>query len=288
MAFDELFKDAGYVVLGLMVFFLSKLILGLFLPFDVDEELTEKDNPAIGVAVAGYLAGVVIVFLGGAMGSESAAISEVESAGVVLGTMGIVFGYALTGVVLLNVGRMILDKAVLPKFCMIKEITEDRNVGAGAVECGSYISTGLVVGGSLYGEGGGFLTMLVFFVVGQVTLILFAKCYQWTTKYDFHKEIEGNNVAAGMAFCFNLIAMGVILLKAVGGDYLGIEDSFERYYGAVLPGFVMLFLAHKASDFFLLSKSSLTHEIVNDRNVNGAWLEGVCVVGVSCLIYFLL
>ena len=166
MEYSELFSDIGYVVLGLMVFFLSKLILSLFMPFDIDDELTDKDNPAIGVAVAGYLAGVVIVFLGGAMGAERQAMGAVETMGEIAWGMGIVFLYAIMGVVLLNVGRMILDKAILPSFCLIKEVTRDQNVGAGVVECGSYISTGMVVGGALYGEGGGLVTMLVFFVYG--------------------------------------------------------------------------------------------------------------------------
>ena len=63
---------------------------------------------------------------------------------------------------------MVNDKIILHNFKNVKELVDDKNVGAGAVQAGSYIASGLIIAGSIHGEGGGLLTAIAFFVLGQV------------------------------------------------------------------------------------------------------------------------
>ena len=86
--------------------------------------------------------------------------------------------------------RIINDKLLLYQFCNVKEIITDRNVGTGAVQCGTYIATALIIGGSIHGEGGGLISALVFFILGQGLLILFGLIYNKLTPFDLHEEIE--------------------------------------------------------------------------------------------------
>ena len=54
----------GFVVLGVLVLVIAKIAKDFFTPYGLDEQLTEKDNPALGLSMTGYYLGVISVFLG--------------------------------------------------------------------------------------------------------------------------------------------------------------------------------------------------------------------------------
>ena len=284
----------AYVVLGVVVLIIAKIVKDFLTPYKIDEELTTKDNPALGLAMSGYFAGVLIVFLGAVMGPNL----EYESLGELVISLGIDFLFALGGIVALNIGRWVVDKFVLTQFSTTKEIIQDRNAGTGAVECGGFIATGLIVAGAIYGEGGErwwwtLLSVVVFFVLGQVVLVLFAKFYQWITRYDIHAEIERDNVAAGVALGSSMIAIGIIVLKGTAIDFdtdSGSEwlDSFLWFAIYAVLGFVLLMILRKVTDALFLPGTTIQHEIATDRNLNAAWLEGVVAIGIATMVFVLL
>jgi len=284
----------AYVVLGVVVLIIAKIVKDFLTPYKIDEELTTKDNPALGLAMSGYFAGVLIVFLGAVMGPNL----EYESLGELVISLGIDFLFALGGIVALNIGRWVVDKFVLIQFSTTKEIIQDRNAGTGAVECGGFIATGLIVAGAIYGEGGErwwwtLLSVVVFFVLGQVVLVLFAKFYQWITRYDIHAEIERGNVAAGVALGSSMIAIGIIVLKGTAIDFdtdSGSEwlDSFLWFAIYAVLGFVLLMILRKVTDALFLPGTTIQHEIATDRNLNAAWLEGVVAIGIATMVFVLL
>ena len=79
--------------------------------------------------------------------------------------------------------------------------------------------------GAASGEGGGADTALAFFGLGLVVLILFGLFYQLTTSFDIHSEIENNNTAVGIAMGGNFIAMGLVIFKAVFGNFDGWNEA---------------------------------------------------------------
>ena len=284
----------AYVVLGVVVLIIAKIVKDFLTPYKIDEELTTKDNPALGLAISGYFAGVLIVFIGAVMGPNL----EYESLGELVISLGIDFLFALGGIVALNIGRWVVDKFVLTQFSTTKEIIQDRNAGTGAVECGGFIATGLIVAGAIYGEGGErwwwtLLSVVVFFVLGQVVLVLFAKFYQWITRYDIHAEIERDNVAAGVALGSSMIAIGIIVLKGTAIDFdtdSGSEwlDSFLWFAIYAVLGFVLLMILRKVTDALFLPGTTIQHEIATDRNLNAAWIEGVVAIGIATMVFVLL
>ena len=275
----------AYVVLGVVVLIVSKIVKDLLTPYKIDEELTGKDNPALGLAMTGYFAGVMIVFIGAVAGPD---LDAELTVGETVAAVCIDVLYALGGIVALNVGRWVVDKLVLTRFSTAKEIVEDRNAGTGAVECGAYIATALVVAGAIHGEGGGPLSAVVFFVLGQIVLILFTLFYQWITKYDIHAEIERDNVAAGVALGFSMVAMGIVVLKGVAGDFASWAENLTWFGVYVVLGFVLLLVLRKVTDVLFLPKSPIHHEIAVDRNLNAAWIEGVVATGIAAMVYVLL
>jgi len=198
--------------------------------------------------------------------------------------MAVVLGYTLGGVLALNLGRAMLSRFVLYRFDVAKELLEDRNVGTGAVVFGGLVATGLIVSGAVHGEGGGPLTALVFFALGQLVLVAFGLFYQKITRYDFHDEIEKDNVAAGVAFGGNMIALGILLFGANSGDFVGWAENLEDFGYYAVAGFAMLMVLRRLVDLVLLPGTTLHHEIANDRNLNAAWIEGIVAISMSVVI----
>ncbi|MFC1587850.1 DUF350 domain-containing protein [Planctomycetota bacterium] len=284
--FDGILFSLAYVVVGFIILILAKIILDLITPYNIDEHLTGKDNPALGLSVTGYFMGVIIIFLGACAGDED--IWEHLENKAIISALLYDFLYALGGIVALNIGRVVVDKAILRKFSTKKEILEDRNTGTGAVEFGCYIATGLIVAGSINGLGGGWLSALVFFGLGQIALILFALFYQFITKYDIHKEIERDNVAAGVAMGAGMIAIGVILFRATAGDFISWTENLTQFSFFAVIGFLLLVVMRKVTDHVILVKTSLEKEIAVDQNLAAAWLEGVVNIGMATIIFFMI
>jgi uncharacterized membrane protein YjfL (UPF0719 family) len=278
----------SYVVMGLLVLLIAKAVLDLATPFSLTAELTERDNTAVGLTLVGYFSGVTIIYLGAVIGPYP---GELLSTGQIAVMMAIDFAYALMGIAMLVAGRWIVDKLVLHQFSTVKEIVNDRNAGTGAVECGSFIATALIIAGSLHGEAGpawwsGPLSALVFFALGQVTLIAFAGYYQWITRYDIHAEIEQDNVAAGVALGLNMVAIGIIVLKAVAGDMESWGVQLTWFIVYVVVGFGLLMVLRRIADTFFLPGTTIQQEIAVDKNLNAAWVEGILAIGIATIIFF--
>jgi len=271
---------SAYIALAMLLLGIAKFALDYLTPFSVDDQLSAKDNPAFGVSLIGYYLGTLIVYIGVTQG-------EVPEALAMHWALAIDFAWAVGGIVLLNGSRVVLDKLVLGEFSTRKELIEDRNVGMGAVEFATYIATALIIAGAMSGGGGGILTALAFFGLGQVTLIVLSFVYQKLTPYDFRAEIERDNVAAGVAYAGNIICVGVVLMRGTAGDFISWKYNLVEFgwYAAAALG--ILTIGRFAIDALLLPGRTLKQEIVDDRNVNAGYLEGGVLVGLAGVIAFL-
>ncbi len=202
-----------------------------------------------------------------------------------------VFLYSLAGIVALNVVRLLMDRVMLYKFKLEEEVVGGQNVGAGAAEFGMYVATGLMIAGAVSGEGAGTelnaaLIALAFFGLGLALLVVFALFYQITTPYDIHSEIEGNNTAVGVAFGGNLIAIGLVTLKAVFGDFAGWGESIAAFLIFGIIGFALLYVMRLLIDLLLLPSIKVSHALATGRNSGVALIESGVVIS-SALILFL-
>ena len=286
--FVNLLVSAAYVLLALISLLVAKLVADAATPYRIDEQMTKADNPALGLAMTGYFAGVFAVFLGACSGGEL----PVDDDGTpiiadLLPILGTDFLWVLLGIAFLNIGRLVVDKLLLRSFSTTKEIVTDRNVGTGAVEFGSYLATGLIAAGSLHGEGGGVVSALVFFALGQTALVLFGLMYQWTTRYDVHAAIEQDTAAAGVAMAGNTIAVGIVLLRATIGDLVDWNANLIAFAYAAIAGILLVALLRRLTDFVLLPGTTLRHEIATDRNVAAAFLEGGVAIGTATVVFYM-
>jgi uncharacterized membrane protein YjfL (UPF0719 family) len=234
--------------------------------------LTESDNPAMGIAVAGYLFGVIwtITVLLGNLSYELVP----DLLGVLLyGCVGIVL---LTGVAL-GTCRVFLSMGV-------QEQLAARNVAAAIVVAGVYIATSLTYSGGLSGEGGGFWIMLLFFLLGQLALLGITYAFRWLTSYDDVQEIAAGNIAAAFALTGLLIAVGLIVSRAVSGDYLGFLPSLGSFLLALLLVVALYPVRQVVVQWLILGgpihwhAGLLDSEIAQDRNVAAGLLEATAYV----------
>ena len=276
-----------YVALGLAILTLAKLARDLVTPYRIDEQVTKGRNLAVSLRLSGYLVGIILVFLGALY--QPFLVSTQEGLGFnrdfgedVLE----VFLYSLVGIVALNIVRIIVNRLVLYKFDIEKQIVEGKNVGAGVVEFGTYIATGLLIGGAASGEGGGPDTALAFFGMGLVVLIIFTLFYQLTTPFDIHREIEGDNTAVGIALGSNMVAMGLVTFKAVFGNFNGWNDALASFFVFVVIGFVLLFVLRLFIDVLLLPTTKISNELAAERNVGVAFVESSIVISSALILFF--
>ena len=278
-----------YVVMGIALLAIARLAQDVVTPYKIQVQLRDHDNVALALSITGYYLGVVIVFLGAVYQPSTLTADAVFNLGFTTDYWEDVLRvlvYSLVGIVVLNVARIVVDKLVLYKFSTEKEIIDDHNAGTGAVEFAVYVAVGLVIAASIAGEGGGPETSLAFLGMGLAVLILYTLFYEITTSFDVHDEIEKDNVAVGVALAGNLIAIGIVVFKAVSGDFVGWSDGIAGFVTFAVFGFILLFAVRIAVDMVLFPKVKVADELVKDRNLGVAFIESAAVISVSLILLF--
>jgi len=239
--------------------------------------LTEDDNPAMGIAIAGYLFGVfwaVTVLLGN--------LKDPAHHYELLPDLWNVLLYGVVGIVLLTAVALGTCRVFLGTG--IQEQLAARNVAAAIVVAGVYIATGLTYSGTLSGEGGSFGILLLFFLLGQLALLGITYAFRWLTSYDDVQEIAAGNVAAALALTGLLIAVGLIVRWAVAGNYTGFFHSLGSFLLALLLALVFYPVRQVLVQWLLLGgpmhwhHSLLDSEIAQDKNVAVGLLEATAYI----------
>lgn len=272
----------AHVVLGVLALIIAKLLKGVLSPYRTDEELTTKDNPAFGLATAGYYLAVAAIYIGAV---RPVAAEDVGTAGALL-ALGLNLAWAVAGIVALSFSRWLMSRFLVTGTQCSDEIVANRNVAAGAVECGVYLAAGLVLAGSLREPGGSVVTALAFFLLSQLVLLVLGRLYQAWAGYGIAKEICGGNLSAGVAFGLTLVALSLLMLKATSGEFVDWTTNLTFFAFDAVIGFVLLMGLRWVTDLALMPNARIAEEIVRDRNVNVGLLEGAVALSVAGLIYF--
>lgn len=279
MKLDALITGLILIVAFYILFFIGKLINDLLhREYKLNFELVEKDNAALALAMVGYYFGLVLA-IGGVLVGPSSGITE-DLLDLCI--------YGLLSIVLLNVSWYLCDSLILYKFKISDELIRDQNQGTGAVSAGMSIASGLVIFGSIQGQGGSIWTVMAFWAMGQVILILAGLVYNLITPYSIHDEIEKDNVAAGVSFAGALVAIGAIVGLAAESDFESWGDNLPDFLGYALLGLVLLPLIRLLTDKVLLPTVKLTNEISGQEkpNVGAAYIEAFSYIAAAFIIYW--
>ena len=135
-------------------------------------------------------------------------------------SLGVTLIYFFVGLVVLFVGRKVLDW--ITPYKLDQQISEEGNLAVGIIEGGFYVAlaiithasiTGGVASESLWME---IWISVVYFVLSLIILAIGFLVFDLITPFSMKQEIvEGKNVAAGATESAFLIALGIIIHGAI-------------------------------------------------------------------------
>lgn len=277
MDLDNLVSAAIFIIVFFIFFFIGKVINDLLhREYKLNFELVEKDNAALALAVVGYYFGLVLA-IGGTIAGPSAGLVE-DLYDLVI--------YGILSIILLNISWFLCDRLILYKFRVSEELIRDHNQGTGVVSAGISVASGFIIYGAVSGEGGSIWTVLIFWALGQVLLILAGLVYELITPYNIHEEIEKDNVAAGVSFAGALVSIGIIIGLAGEGDFTAWSVDLPVYIGFAVLGLILLPIIRLLTDKVLLPTVKLSDEISAQEkpNVGAAYIEAFSYIAAAFII----
>ncbi|QWX85584.1 DUF350 domain-containing protein [Cellulophaga sp. HaHaR_3_176] len=277
----DLSHSLGYILSGFIIFIIGKLAYKLLHPsINIQEELVEKDNFAFIISYVGYFAALIIAIGGAIVGESFDFITDIQH----------IFIYGIFAILLLLLAAWVSNKVILNKFDLKKEIITDKNEGSGVIEAAIYIANGLILYGALVGESEtlieGLSTFFMYWIIGNVVLIIASKIFIAWMGYSIHDEVEKDNVAAGVSFSGAILAIGIITMNAILDPFVDwtttlIDISLQTVLGCILLPIMRMF-----TDKILLPGRKLTDEIINQEkpNVGAGLIEAFAYVASAILI----
>lgn len=266
------------VIITLLLIGLAKWLQDVLTVFDDDHELFKADNPALGIAKAGYYLSVMIALSGLWMGYGTEDWYEVQNFVI----------YGVLALVLVNVSTVSVDYCILRNYKVYDLICGNRNEGVGWALAGSYIGSAFILRGAISGDDigitWGVIEILTYYGLGQVALIIAAELFERINK-PHHDALENGNASAGISFAGFLIAIGMIIggmskgnLHLNGPDLLFFAESS-------LGGIVALLLIRRFAFPWLLSGGHcLREEIYRDQNRAAGFIMGFASLGLAQLL----
>jgi uncharacterized membrane protein YjfL (UPF0719 family) len=242
--------------------------------FQLMKEICEEGNSAVAISFSGYLFGIGTLLSGlfrdlRQLGMNVDAVQDQTfdaeaAAGFTQFTsdllwVGIGFGMML-------VVQVINDFVIFWKYNNAVElygvtdkdgkVTGAKNVALACVEAGHFIGAAFMIAACIQAEN--IALGIVFFGIGEVCLCLWSVAYECTTKYDDRAAIQGKNVAAGLNWGLNLVAMGLLLSRALYTSNSVIV--FVVWFGC---GTTVMLVVRKFIDYCVFPEIDLDSELSN-------------------------
>ena len=212
------------VLIVFVILFSVRVLYGRLAGVDTTDELASKDNFAFGISLAGATLGIAIMLTGVAQGEYSATLIEELSVLVV---------YAVLGLILMGLTRLIFDKVSIPAFSVGDEI-RGGNTAIAIVELGNVLATAVMVRAVMQWSDGSLAAAVLAVICGWVVsqVILTATTYYRVLLFRsrnagkrFADEVKAGNIALALRFAgFQLgVALAVtaasqIVVYDPGGD----------------------------------------------------------------------
>lgn len=280
---NPIFTSLIYLIVSCSMLIFSKWLFMRFAKYNMYEEI-KKGNVTGIVPYLGFLLGVCAIQIGAFVGPSNT-LFRYEILSYIM--------YSLMGSFLMIFSGYVVEKAILHKFSNVDEIVRDRNIGTAAVHFGMYLASGLIISACVTGETivahgrcYGVISTLIYYIMGMIFLILFAKLYDMLTPYSLLGEIEADNVAVGVAFGGNLIAIGLILMRATIGDIGTWQQGLILYFIDLSAIILLLPSVRFLLDRLIVKEINITKEIKHN-NIAAGLGEAVVLIAFALLIFFM-
>lgn len=224
-----------YIIIAFAYIYLAKWISdkrAQSLGMDVPRLLHQQNNLAFSMRRGGLYLALSLGLLGAISGPSLGLWADTKLL-VIDGALILIFVFT---------AQWINDRIILSHIDNIAQLRQN-NQAVGFSEFGAYIATGLIAMASFSGEGGGIISSLVFFVLGQIVLILATQFYEWYTPWRIYDEIAHANTAVGLQLGSVMIALGIVLAGALEGNFVSWQNDLFSFALNALLAIVLLILA---------------------------------------------
>ena len=221
--------------------------------YDHINELNENNNTALSLRMVGLYIGIAIAM-------QALMDFNFRDLAQLIDTV------ANTGLIvfLFYVALKILDRVVLSGIDNDNDIKSNNNA-VGLIEMGYLVSTGLIMNASLLGEGV-FYSSLIFFLLGQLSLVIAYFLYTKLYTFDLVKSVHEAQLPAAILISSLLLSLGIIVSSAVSGPDLGIIADIKSFALSATTGIIILvLLSGRIVDNLFLPGSSIEQEL-KDNN----------------------
>ncbi|WDP91377.1 MAG: DUF350 domain-containing protein [Desulfobacter sp.] len=288
--FINLVQGTCFALVGILFIFLAKRLDDWRTKDFDDDRHIDDGNVAVGLRRAGLYLGLAIAMAGALSGGSSGFwldIFHLLVDGLLI--IGLLFSSRFIND-LIMMGHMDNDAECIREFSLPDGRTVSGNTALGMVEAGMYMATGFILNGSLSGGGGTFFQSLfsaiIFFVLGQIVLLVFGLLYELVTPFNVRDEIKKNNLAAGIGLGGILIAMGIILMSCLAGPFTGWASDLGGFALYTVFGMVLLLGFRSLVDRVLLPTTNLATEIKTDQNVAALVVVESAIIAVAVIIAY--
>jgi uncharacterized membrane protein YjfL (UPF0719 family) len=219
-----------------------------------DKTIRDDGNLAVALQRGGLNIGLAIGLVSALIGPSKSLMRDLQS-------------FLIDGVItfgLLVLVRLLNEFVLYPK---IKNATAIRNgnVAVGTIEASSYIATGCIIAGAMFGEGGSVFTGIAFVIAGQLVLYVLFALAQACTRIDEQEAIRSGNPACGLLIGSKLVALGLILASSVAGPFVSWGQDLVSFGLSAVIGAVVLLLIHRFLVPAILTKADLNQAVASNN-----------------------
>jgi uncharacterized membrane protein YjfL (UPF0719 family) len=236
--------------------------------YDPINEIFFRDNAALGIRFAFYTIAVVYALLGifdRAQGES--AVAEFAL-------------HALLAALLIHLSRYLNDWLILYDFDNNREVVREKNTAVAIVEGTTYWASAFVIGGAFDDWESGLWLAVVWFLIGQILLILLALLYR-VVERGAAKALDENNTAAGIALGGFLLSGGIVCGAVISGPSQGWRHDLSIVTAYIIAWLVLILAAHVLSDLLVFRSSRLRDEVMEERNIAGALFKAVIFLSLT-------
>lgn len=250
------------------------------------DEISQEDNKAFGISLAGAMIAVSIMLMGVVSGDAGYNLAN-EAMNVML--------FGVLGISLMWVTRIAFDRISFPGLSIHDQIMKG-NLAASIIDACNMIATAIIIKGAMIWVDGdtlmAILAVAVSFFASQIIMALAtlyrSKVYESRHAGEqIHTAIENNNIA--LALRFSAYRIGIAI--AVSAAFIVVEYNadafmlvFLLWFAVALVLFVLLTLIAIVIRYGVLHNVNIAEEVGQQANIAVGVIEGSIYIVVGLLL----
>ncbi|WP_198264188.1 DUF350 domain-containing protein [sulfur-oxidizing endosymbiont of Gigantopelta aegis] len=250
------------------------------------DEISQKNNKAFGVSLAGAMIAVSIMLMGVISGDAG---YNLANEAIMMLSFGVV------GILLMWLTRIIFDRLSFPHLSIHDQIMQG-NIAASIIDACNMIATAIIIKGAMSWVDGdttmAMIAVIASFVASQIIMAL-ATLYRvkvYAKRHDnqqLHTAIEGENIALALRFSAYRIGIAIAVsaaFTAVDFDASALSTVFILWFAIALFLLVLLTVVAIIIRHAVLHGINIGEEVGQQGNIAVGAIEGSIYIVVGLII----